>query len=98
MSQQNPRRFIIDRAVFFPALILLFGAILLVLTIPEEGSNPFAGLQAVIVDTASWFYVLIVTLIAVIVVYLALSRYGDIKLGPDHAEPAYSYILSLIHI
>jgi choline-glycine betaine transporter len=46
----------------------------------------------VIVDTASWFYVLIVTLIAVIVVYLALSRYGDIKLGPDHAEPAYSYI------
>lgn len=92
MSQQKPRRFIIDRAVFFPALILLFGAILMVLTIPEEGSNPFAGLQAVIVDTASWFYVLIVTLIAVIVVYLALSRYGDIKLGPDHAEPAYSYI------
>ena len=92
MSQLNPRRFSIAKAVFFPALILLFGAILMVLTIPEKGSNPFAGLQALIVDTASWFYVLIVTLIAVIVVYLALSRYGDIKLGPDHAEPAYSYI------
>ena len=92
MSQPNSRRFSIDKAVFFPALILLFGAILMVLTIPEKGSNPFAGLQALIVDTASWFYVLIVTLIAVIVVYLALSRYGDIKLGPDHAEPAYSYI------
>ena len=67
--------------MFFPALILLFGAIVMVLTIPEKGSNPFAGLQAVIVDTASWFYVLIVMLIAVIVLYLALSSYGDIKLG-----------------
>ena len=92
MTQRTSPRFTIDKAVFFPALILLFGAIVMVLTIPEKGSNPFAGLQAVIVDTASWFYVLIVTLIAVIVLYLALSRYGDIKLGPDHAEPAYSYI------
>ena len=92
MTQRTSPRFTIDKAVFFPALILLFGAIVIVLTIPEKGSNPFAGLQAVIVDTASWFYVLIVTLIAVIVLYLALSRYGDIKLGPDHAEPTYSYI------
>ena len=92
MSEQPPRRFSIDSAVFFPALILLFGSILMVLTLPEKGSNPFAGLQTLIVDTASWFYVLIVTLIAVIVVYLAISRYGDIKLGPDHAEPDYSYL------
>lgn len=88
---QTRPRFTIDAAVCFPALILLFGAILLVLAVPEAGSNPFAGVQAVIVDTASWFYVLIVTLIAVIVVFLAVSRYGDIKLGPDHAEPDYSY-------
>ena len=83
MSQQTRRRFTVDKAVFFPALILLFGAIVMVLTIPEKGSNPFAGLQAVIVATASWFYVFIVTVIAVIVLYLALSRYGDIKLGPQ---------------
>ena len=66
----------------FSALILLFGAIAMVLLIPEAGSNPFAGVQAVIVDTASWFYVLIVSLIAVIVAFLAFSRYGDIKLVP----------------
>ena len=92
MSEQSPRRFSIDSAVFFPALILLFGSILMVLTLPEKGSDPFVGLQNLIVDTASWFYVLIVSLIAVIVVYLAISRYGDIKLGPDHAEPDYSYL------
>ena len=90
--EQRKSRFTLDAAVCFPALILLFGAIAMVLLIPEAGSNPFAGVQAVIVDTASWFYVLIVSLIAVIVVVLAFSRYGDIKLGPDHAEPEYSFL------
>ena len=63
-ADQTPPRFKIDVAVCLPALILLFGAILLVLAVPEAGSNPFAGVKAVIVDTASWFYVQIVTLIA----------------------------------
>jgi choline/glycine/proline betaine transport protein len=36
---------------------------------------------------ASWFYVLVIALIAVMVLVLSVSRYGDIKLGPDHAEP-----------
>ncbi|MEK9529522.1 MAG: BCCT family transporter, partial [Gammaproteobacteria bacterium] len=91
-TEQRNSRFTLDAAVCFPALILLFGAIAMVLLIPEAGSNPFAGVQAVIVDTASWFYVLIVSLITVIVAVLALSRYGDIKLGPDHAEPEYSFL------
>ncbi|MEL0307000.1 MAG: BCCT family transporter, partial [Halieaceae bacterium] len=79
-TKQSNSRFTLDAAVCFPALILLFGAIAMVLLIPEAGSNPFAGVQAVIVDTASWFYVLIVSLIAVIVAVIAFSRYGDIKL------------------
>ncbi|MEK9921184.1 MAG: BCCT family transporter, partial [Luminiphilus sp.] len=91
MSESTPQRFIIDKAVFYPALILLFGAIFLLLVIPEEGSDPFAGLQAIIVDTASWFYVFIAGLVSVVVIGLAISRYGDIKLGPDHSEPEYSY-------
>jgi len=91
MSEPAEQRFIIDKTVFYPALILLFGAIFLLLLVPEKGSDPFAGLQAVIVDTASWFYVFIAGLVSVVVIGLAISRYGDIKLGPDHSEPEYSY-------
>ncbi len=29
-------------------------------------------------------------LILITVVFLAVSRYGDIKLGPDHSQPDYS--------
>ena len=91
MSESAEQRYIIDKTVFYPALILLFGAIFLLLLVPEKGSDPFAGLQAVIVDTASWFYVFIAGLVSVVVIGLAISRYGDIKLGPDHSEPEYSY-------
>lgn len=37
-----------------------------------------------------WFYVLLSTLVLVYVLYLALSRFGHVKLGPDHSQPEYS--------
>ena len=42
-TEQRNSRFTLDAAVCFPALILLFGAIAMVLLIPEAGSNPFRG-------------------------------------------------------
>lgn len=45
-----------------------------------------------IVTNGSWFYVLTVALILVVVVFLGVSRYGDIRLGPDHSQPDYSLI------
>lgn len=41
---------------------------------------------------ASWFYILAVAIILLSVTYLGLSRYGQIKLGPDHAQPNFSYL------
>ena len=59
---------------------------------PGDGAATFAALQATIVKSASWFYVLVIAVIAVMVLVLAVSRYGDIKLGPDHAEPDYGFL------
>jgi choline/glycine/proline betaine transport protein len=92
MSESPSHRFSLDKTVFYPALVLLFGGISLVLVLPSGGTSPFVALQSVIVATASWFYVLIVALIAVLVFVVAISRYGDIKLGPDHAEPDYGFL------
>ncbi|MDG4812595.1 choline BCCT transporter BetT [Hydrogenovibrio sp. 3SP14C1] len=78
--------------VFFTAsglviLLLLYAAIF-----PEQADGNFSHLQNVIVDNGSWFYVLTVAIILLTVVFLGLSRYGNIKLGPDHASPDYSKI------
>ena len=37
-----------------------------------------------------WFYVVLATAILVFVVGLAVSRYGHVRLGPDHSRPEYS--------
>ena len=92
MTEPENRRFSVDPAVFYPAIILLFGAVFVVLSMPGEGAELFAGFQSAIVATASWFYVLVVALIGVMVIVLAASRYGDIKLGPDHSEPEYGFL------
>ncbi len=84
--------FSIDPAVFYPALVLLALGVLAVVTMPGDGAALFADLQAVIVAAASWFYVLVIALMAVMVLVLSVSRYGDIKLGPDHAEPDYGFL------
>src|SRR5699024_5207042 len=36
-----------------------------------------------------WFYVALVAAVLVFVIYLAVSRYGTIKLGPEHSQPEF---------
>ena len=92
MTRSARPGFSIDPAVFYPALVLLALGVLAVVTMPGDGAAMFADLQAIIVAAASWFYVLVIALMAVMVLVLSVSRYGDIKLGPDHAEPDYGFL------
>lgn len=66
------------------AALLLFSLIS-----PETAEQLFSSMQQEIVASGSWFYVLSVAIILLTVLYLGISRYGEVKLGPDHAEPQY---------
>ena len=48
-------------------------------------------IQSFLVQNLSWFYVLSVAAIFLSAVYFGASRFGDIRLGPDHSVPRYSY-------
>lgn len=84
--------FVIDRPVFFPALVVLGLAVTVVALFPQAADQLLSGLQQRIVATASWFYVLVMGAVLVLVLIFALGRHGDIKLGPDHSQPAYGFI------
>ena len=85
-------RFAIDRAVFIPATLILFALVIGAAIAPSASEALFQQLQAAIVRYASWYYVLVVAIVLLSILFFSFSRYGDIKLGPDHAEPAYSGI------
>ncbi|QQT70557.1 choline/carnitine/betaine transporter [Mycobacteroides abscessus subsp. abscessus] len=43
-------------------------------------------------DWFGWFYVLLVAVVLVFVIYLAASRYGSTKLGPEHSKPEFGLL------
>lgn len=88
----NLWRFAVDRSVFIPATLVLLLLVIFAGTMPDASEAMFAKLQAGIVRYASWYYVLVVAIVLFSVLIFSLSRFGDIKLGPDHSEPEYSSI------
>lgn len=82
-SNINPPVFLSASAIIF--IIILFAAIN-----PTLADKSFNALQNSIVNNASWYYVLTVAIILLTTIYLGISRFGLIKLGPDHSKPEYT--------
>src|SRR5690554_4576121 len=80
----------INPPVFFTSAGILI-LLAVIVSIYREGARAaFEAVQSWIVFYAGWFYILVVALILLTVVFCMVSRFGNIKLGPDHSEPDYS--------
>ncbi len=80
----------INPSVFLSASGIIVAIILFAVMAPKLADSTFKTLQTLIVNNASWYYILSVAIILLTVIYLSISRYGNIKLGPDHSKPEYS--------
>ncbi|WP_295463358.1 choline BCCT transporter BetT [uncultured Pseudomonas sp.] len=76
--------------VFWTSTLLLLALVLYASLFQANAQWLFAAIQGWIITNLSWFYILAVAIILGTVVFLGISRYGDIKLGPDHSEPDYA--------
>ncbi|EKF75004.1 Choline/carnitine/betaine transporter family protein [Alcanivorax hongdengensis A-11-3] len=81
----------INPPVFYSAVAIIAALVLFSAIFGDTAERFFSYLQTQVIQEASWFYILTVAIILTLVVFLGLSRYGEIKLGPDHSEPDYSY-------
>lgn len=77
-------------SIFFGSagFILLFTALMVVF--PTAMSDGFGTISTFIITYLGWIYVLGNAIFFIFLIYIAMSRFGRIKLGPDDAEPAYS--------
>ncbi len=80
----------INAPVFFGSAVLILALVIYSVTVPDHAQSVFSEVQAWIIANVSWLYILAVAVILLMVALLAISRYGNIKLGPDHSEPDYS--------
>ncbi len=91
-ENQSKNAFYVNRPVFFTATGLLLALVAFAALAPDSSQAFFAGMLGGIIEYASWYYVLVVAIILVSVMLFGFTRVGDIKLGPDHSEPEYSFV------
>ncbi|WP_296268478.1 BCCT family transporter [Pseudomonas sp. UBA6562] len=80
----------INPPVFWIAALLLLALVIYASVFQTHAQALFGHIQGWIIGNVSWFYILAVAIVLGTVVFLGVSRYGDIKLGPDHSTPDYS--------
>ncbi|GAB3106548.1 BCCT family transporter [Aestuariicella hydrocarbonica] len=77
--------------VFVPAVVVIVLLVIGTISNPELAGAFFQTTLAYITNTFGWFYMLSVAFFLMFIVGVALTRWGHIKLGPDHADPQYSF-------
>ncbi len=87
-----PAKSELNKKVFVSASSIIIALLVYTAALPKQAQSLFAIMQASIVDNGSWFYVLTVAFIFFFVIFLGFSRYGNIRLGPDHSTPDYSLV------
>ncbi len=76
--------------IFFWSAGLMIVILILMLTMSEPIGNAFGNGREWIVTNLGWFFILGVTSWLIFLVYLAISKYGSLKLGKDGDKPEYS--------
>ncbi len=77
--------------VFIPAVVVTLLLVIGTISNPELAGEVFSSTLAFITTNFGWFYMLSVAFFLVFIVGIAMTPWGSIKLGPDHAEPQYSF-------
>lgn len=78
--------------VFIPSIFFIILLVLLSIFLPESTNSVLSYLKSATFTNFSWLYVLGVSFFVGFMVILALSKYGNIKLGKDDEEPAFSFL------
>lgn len=76
--------------VFWPALGIILLVCVLAMAFPGPVGDALASLQGGIVSTFGWYYTLVVAAFVGFSVWIALSKFGRIKLGREGDEPEFS--------
>lgn len=77
--------------VFIPALVVILLLVVGTISNPDLAGAAFSSSLAFITETFGWFYMLAVAFFLIFLVGIAFTSWGHIKLGPDHADPEYSF-------
>lgn len=80
----------VSKPVFITSALLIVGFIIFGAFFTETAGAIFSFLQGFITDKFGWMFILLMNVALIFCIYLAASRYGDIRLGNQTETPQYS--------
>ncbi|WP_300667179.1 BCCT family transporter [Desulfoluna sp.] len=89
-SSDSAPLFDVHPQVFFSSAAIIVGFVIFTIFFHKKVGDFFGPLQAAISTNAGWFFIWTMNIILFFALYLMFSRYGDIRLGGDDAEPDFS--------
>jgi len=81
-----------DPVIFFASAGLMILFLVTLVVVPEGTATVFEQGRQWIAENLGWFFIFGVTAWLVFLLWVALSRYGRIRLGGDDARPDYSNV------
>lgn len=88
MTLKLERKF--NPPVFYTSVLVISLIIAVTMIFPKFTLEKLKFAQNYLTVNFGWFYVLSMTIIFFVVVFLGISNFGKIKLGPDHSKPNYT--------
>lgn len=79
-----------NKTVFLSAIAVIVLSISLTLIFREQADHYFAIAQSYVSSHGGWIYTLAVNLFIVFCLYMALGKYGSIRIGGATAKPEFS--------
>lgn len=76
--------------VFIISAVIILAFSLWAIVVPDHAATTMAAAVAWISTNLGWFYVVTVTLVVLFVLWVAFSKEGSVRLGPDHSRPQYN--------
>ena len=80
----------INLPVFVPAAVITIAVTLWCVITPDHAFRTLEGVVGWVSTWFGWYYIALTTAVLVFVVFLGFSRFGAVKLGPQHSTPEFS--------
>ncbi|MFV0251913.1 MAG: BCCT family transporter [Beutenbergiaceae bacterium] len=87
--EPQPRKGGIRPGVFWPSLAVILGFSLIAIIGGDSVSGVIGQIQSGIVSTFGWYYIVLVTGFVIFALWVGLSHFGDIVLGPEDEKPEF---------
>ncbi|WP_295629231.1 choline BCCT transporter BetT [uncultured Corynebacterium sp.] len=89
-SSDDPGTPKVNLPVFLISGLGIIAIALWAIIAPDHAANTLASIVATVSKNLGWFYVVTATVAVLFMIWIAASKAGKVKLGPDHAKPQYN--------